>query len=54
MQTKFAFVPSKYLCDFDVGQMRAEVQAKVDEQFGADSKQAAKIRKAIARVVEAP
>lgn len=48
MQSKFAFVPSKYICDFDVEQMRLDEQAKVDAQFGADSKQAAKVRKAIA------
>jgi hypothetical protein len=49
MQSKFAFVPSKYVCDFDVAAMREAEQAKVDAQYGADSKHAARIRKAIAR-----
>jgi hypothetical protein len=51
MQSKFAFVPSKYLCDFDADQMRVDAQAKVDAKFGADSKYAHKVRKAIAKAV---
>jgi hypothetical protein len=51
MQSKFAFVPSKYICDFDVDQMRLDAQATVDAQFGADSKYAKKVRKAIAKAV---
>lgn len=49
METKSAFVPSKYICDFDVAQMRVDAQAEVDAKFGADSKYAAKVRKAIAK-----
>jgi hypothetical protein len=51
MQSKFAFVPSKYLCHFDVAALRAQEQARVDAQYGADSKHAARIRKAIAKAV---
>jgi hypothetical protein len=47
MQSKFAFVPSKYLCHFDVAAMREQEQAKVDEQYGAESKHALRVRKAI-------